>query len=464
MGHHRGPGRGVFLGRGRERQSCARCSPSATRSSRSTQLPGRRSHAVRRGRAATFRQRGGCASSLVWHEVPLNLSFRSTEPMLKAVDEVFGKRRRPPTGSSGRRARSSSITPFRTGQAGLVELWEVETETEADPVRSVRAVERGAGRRLARSMRCAGASPGRSTPGSAMRTARSQRPHGIRAGDILILVRRRDPFTAPMIRALKRREACRWRAPTACSLLEQLAVQDLVALADVLLMPEDDLALAVVLKSPLFGFDDDDLFDSRLRARRASLWTALKPRPSDDPRFADGGRDSRAVALPRRLAAALRILLRAARRRGPDACAERMLTRLGPEAAEAIDEFLDLALAYDRERRTVAARLRQSAARRRRRDQARHGAEARRGAHHDGAWRQGPAGADRDSCRTPACGRGCKGRGSIPCRARASRRTRSAISCGRRRANQACGYRGRPRASVDASGAPRNITGCSMSP
>ena len=28
---------------------------------------------------------------------------------------------------------------------------------------------------------------------------------------------------------------------------------------------------------------------------------------------------------------------------------KRLLTRLGPEAAEAIDEFLDLALSYDRE-------------------------------------------------------------------------------------------------------------------
>ena len=35
---------------------------------------------------------------------------------------------------------------------------------------------------------------------------------------------------------------------------------DLMALADALLLPEDDLALATVLKSPLFGLDEDDLF------------------------------------------------------------------------------------------------------------------------------------------------------------------------------------------------------------
>ena len=59
-------------------------------------------------------------------------------------------------------------------------------------------------------------------------------------------------------------------------LTDQLAVQDLVALADVLLMPEDDLALAVVLKSPLFGFDDDALFDAGASAAHGSLWAALK--------------------------------------------------------------------------------------------------------------------------------------------------------------------------------------------
>jgi ATP-dependent exoDNAse (exonuclease V) beta subunit len=50
----------------------------------------------------------------------------------------------------------------------------------------------------------------------------------IKAGDVLILVRRREPFTTPMIRALKHANipvagADRMR------LMDQLAVQDLVA-------------------------------------------------------------------------------------------------------------------------------------------------------------------------------------------------------------------------------------------
>src|SRR5688500_6605249 len=105
----------------------------------------------------------------------------------------------------------------------------------------------------------------------------------MKAGDILILVRRRNPFTTPMIRELKRL-AIPVAGADRMKLMDQLAVQDLVALADVLLMPEDDLALAVVLKSPLFSLDDDALFDLAHK-RMGSLWSALKAKAPNDTRF-----------------------------------------------------------------------------------------------------------------------------------------------------------------------------------
>lgn len=118
----------------------------------------------------------------------------------------------------------------------------------------------------------------------------------LRPGDILILVRRRDPFTTPMIRALKRA-----RVPVAGAdrmrLLQQLAVKDLVALADVMLMPEDDLALAIVLKSPLFGLDDDALFDLAYM-RPSSLWATLKAKAKDDPRFREAASTSFRAGCP----------------------------------------------------------------------------------------------------------------------------------------------------------------------
>ena len=73
-----------------------------------------------------------------------------------------------------------------------------------------------------------------------------------KAGDVLVLVRQRGPLFEAIIRALKAAEI-----PVAGAdrlvLTEHIAVMDLMALADALLLPDDDLALASVLKSPLFG-------------------------------------------------------------------------------------------------------------------------------------------------------------------------------------------------------------------
>ena len=76
------------------------------------------------------------------------------------------------------------------------------------------------------------------------------------------------------------------RAPTGWLLTEHIAIMDLIALADALLLPEDDLALATVLRSPLFGFTDDDLFAIAWDRGQLSLRTrpqAQSERAGDQP-------------------------------------------------------------------------------------------------------------------------------------------------------------------------------------
>ena len=293
------------------------------------------------GRA--FRQRAQAAQS-TWHEVPLNVSFRSTVPVLDAVDHVFAQDH----AAQGLTFAESTIIKhhaFRQGEAGLVELWPVETTEAAEPAEPFEPWNEDVGgahavdalcKRIARQIR-RWLDSGELLPSQG---------RAIRPGDILILVRRRDPFTAPMIRELKRA-----KIPVAGAdrmrLMDQLAVQDLVALADVLLMPEDDLALAVVLRSPLFGLSEDDLF-ALAYDRKGSLWAELMARRDQRPRFTEAATRltvwfGQADTLPpyeffAGLLGSEGQLMR-----------KRMLTRLGPEAAEAIDEFLDAALAYDRD-------------------------------------------------------------------------------------------------------------------
>ncbi|ODS03566.1 hypothetical protein AUC71_00780 [Methyloceanibacter marginalis] len=72
------------------------------------------------GRA--FRQRAA-AANVLWHGVPLNLSFRSTVPVLDAVDRVFERRE----AAQGLTFAEDAVIQHhanRQGEAGLVELWE----------------------------------------------------------------------------------------------------------------------------------------------------------------------------------------------------------------------------------------------------------------------------------------------------------------------------------------------------
>ena len=290
-----------------------------------------------------FRQRAG-ALGLAFHDVPLTLSFRSVPPILEAVDRVFAREE----AAQGLTFVEGAIVKhhaYREGEAGLVELWQPEAEAKPDATPAFEPWNEGpAGARSVDALckRIAAQIEHWLDSGEML----ASQGRAVKAGDILILVRRRDPFTTPMIRELKRL-GINVAGADRMRLMDQLAVQDLVALADTLLMPEDDLALAVVLKCPLFGLDDDALF-ALAHQRMGSLWTALKAKAADDARFAEPPARltawlARTDLLPpfeffAELLGAEDQLMR-----------RRMLARLGPESAEAIDEFLDRALAFDRD-------------------------------------------------------------------------------------------------------------------
>jgi ATP-dependent helicase/nuclease subunit A len=118
---------------------------------------------------------------------------------------------------------------------------------------------------------------------------------------------------------------------------------DLMALGDALLLPGDDLSLAAVLKSPLIGLSEDDLF-TLAHKRDGSLWEALEDAAGDAPRFAEA--EAR-LARWRDEALALRPFEFYTAVLERDGARTRLIARLGPEAADAIDEFLNLALAHE---------------------------------------------------------------------------------------------------------------------
>lgn len=278
------------------------------------------------------------AAGTPYARVPLTLSFRTVAPVLSAVDAVFATAE----AAAGLTASGEAVrhAVHRLGHAGTVEIWptELPQEVVAEEPWSPIAGTGGSAPANRLAARIADTIAGWISRGE--RLASEDRP--IRAGDVLILLRKRQPFAPAMIRALKARGL-----PVAGAdrirVTEQIAVEDLVALGRFLLLPEDDLALASALKSPLFGLDDDDLFHIGY-ARKGSLWGTLQRKAAGEPRLAEVAGTlkrwrSEADFLPP-FEFFKRLLDKDGRR-------ARLLTRLGPEAGDAIDEFLNLAIRFD---------------------------------------------------------------------------------------------------------------------
>jgi ATP-dependent helicase/nuclease subunit A len=281
---------------------------------------------------------GAGHAGLTWRQVPLTLSFRATEPLLAAVDQIFADPTRTPGITSA--AAAVQHIAHRKGHAGLIEIWPLERPDDvaaAEPWSPLAEIStQPTVARLA--TRIAGTIDGWLKNGEILQS--ENRP--VRAGDILILVRKRVPFAAAMVSALKARGIAVAGADRLV-LTDQIAVQDLMALGDVLMLPDDDLALAAVLKSPLFGFDDGDLL-ALAPGRPGTLWDALAARAGEDARMAQ---TLERLSEWRRRAGRLPPFEFYTSLIDGDGVRGRMLARLGAEAADPIDEFLNKALAYD---------------------------------------------------------------------------------------------------------------------
>jgi ATP-dependent helicase/nuclease subunit A len=274
-----------------------------------------------------------------WRDVPLEVSFRSTTPVLRLVDAVFAQ---PPAADGVAAPGTLRHVADRAGHAGSVELWPLVPEPERAEVVPWSVPERNQGSRSAMQLLADGLAGwiAGQTGGGVMLESKG-RP--LVPGDVLVLVRRRNAFARALVRALKARGV-----PVAgldrLVLTEQPAVADLLALCDTLLLPEDDLALACVLTSPLGGLTDDSLM-ALAAGRRGSLWSALRDRAQERAEWA-AAREMIATLLSRVDYATPHALLgEALGRLGGRA---RLFARLGPEAAEPVDELLNAALSYAR--------------------------------------------------------------------------------------------------------------------
>jgi len=279
----------------------------------------------------------------IFRHIDINTSFRSVESVLDAVDTVF-------SGGPDLGTRYLNHIPKRAGQAGIVEVWPVfrgSQQTDEEENTTGTGAGWGVPDRIVESQSGAAqmaAHIAKTIAGwieSGEKLESYDRP--VRAGDILILVRSRNAFVAQLVRALK-------KAKVAVSgvdrmiLEEQLVVQDLCAASAFALLPEDDLTLACLLKSPFIGMEEKTLYDLSYK-RSGSLWESVKK--NGDRKVVSWLEQLIARAGADRPYEFYSRILQESCPADAHGGMRSIRLRLGDDALDPVDEFLNIALGYE---------------------------------------------------------------------------------------------------------------------
>lgn len=193
-----------------------------------------------------------------WEDVDMSISFRSVQSVLDVVDQVFP---------------DSPHFSFRTGQSGLVELWPLSEPDQFTPpeawdgpfqIHEKRSETTVLAQNIATQI----------DAWLKNEDMLESRKRPIKPEDIMILVRTR---TGSLIYEIMRQ--CKLRGIPIGGLdrlvlKDDIAIQDLLALAHWALCPADDLTLAALLKSPLIGLSEEQLYDLAID-RTENLWKTL---------------------------------------------------------------------------------------------------------------------------------------------------------------------------------------------
>ncbi|HEV7227082.1 double-strand break repair helicase AddA [Brevundimonas sp.] len=306
---------------------------------------GARPERLREERGRYFQRAEG--AGLDYAGVDLATSFRSTKTVLDFVDALFDRPDRA-VAAVGETGEWAKHVAFRGDQPGSIDLWQMHVDpekVERDAWEPVDAEpEEGSRKALARDLakeikRQVEGGVAVHDKGGALK------PAGY--GDYLVLVRKRDGLFEEILRALKA-EGVPTAGADRLMLSEHVAFHDLRALARFALFPHDDLTVAEILRGPFCEVNEDSLFDLAGREGRGGLWGELRRRGGERPEWVharallEAARD----LADRDAFGFFAGLLNRVDARGLTGRV-RMLNRLGAEAAEAIDETLNLALAVE---------------------------------------------------------------------------------------------------------------------
>ena len=262
-------------------------------------------------------------------DLSMDRSFRSSPQILELVDRVIAELGH---GAIGLPRAPNAHRAHFAGRAGSVTLWQPFTGEEGEEEDSgeegwISDTVRRYAAKLARQIRQWLDNP--------FILEGKKRP--VRPEDILVLVRRRSTL-ASLIVARLHAEGVPVAGVDRLLLSAPLGVQDLLAAARFAVQPVDDLNLASLLVSPLFGWSQDQLFEVA-HGRPGALWAAVRERGG---KAVDGLQSILAMADFATPHLFFETILS-----GPLEGRRKLLLRLGAEARDPIEELLSSALQFE---------------------------------------------------------------------------------------------------------------------
>ncbi len=223
-------------------------------------------------------------ANLKFEEVKLPISFRSTRDVLGAVDKIFANLQF----ADGLQDINDPVIhePVRQSDPGEVTIWP-NIVAERTPVQKDWRAPLDQPSDKHPAIQLAG------YVADQIKTwiEKGEVIHGqgrkVTPGDILILVKTRGHFADAITRELKQANL-KVAGADRLKLANHIAVEDLLSLAKWALFPEDDLALAEVLKSPLFAINEEQLFTLGIERSGKTLWQSLcqHAKKPDETQFA----------------------------------------------------------------------------------------------------------------------------------------------------------------------------------
>ncbi len=269
-------------------------------------------------------------------DVDLAVSYRSTQTILDAVDSVFPVTQPVRFGFAADDVLERPHQSNRVGLPGVFELWPlVESEEDGESLDHwTLSVDRESSKSPRRLLARQIADKIRSWIGNRAIKARDRL---VEPSDILILLQSRGPLFSMLIAELRKRGV-----PVAgadrLQLLDSLVIQDLLILLQWLILPQDDYALACLLKSPLVPkpIGEDELMDLAIGRGTSSLWSKLETANTENTSWLHDLQSRFAYMGPYAFFAHILTKFRKA-----------MAMRLGSESIDASDAFLDQAMVYE---------------------------------------------------------------------------------------------------------------------